>query len=97
LKHVIEAYGPIIICNHKKDPLAYQINWEIHTSQAGESGVFLHGKGKLTIAKSKSSRLSCSEVVGLPSESILSKKKNVEMKQIYQILWCPLFRVQRDI
>jgi hypothetical protein len=32
--------------------------------------MLLHRKGKLTIAKSKSSRLSYSEVVGLPLESI---------------------------
>ena len=35
--------------------------------------MLLHRKGKLTIAKSKSSRLSYSEVVSLPLESILSK------------------------
>ena len=34
--------------------------------------MLLHRKGKLTIAKSKSSRLSYSEVVSLPLESILS-------------------------
>jgi hypothetical protein len=33
----------------------------------------VHRKGKLTIAKSKSSCLSYSEVVSLPLESILSK------------------------
>jgi hypothetical protein len=33
----------------------------------------LHRKGKLTIAKSKSSRLSYSEIVSLPLESIFSK------------------------
>ena len=35
--------------------------------------MLLHRKGKLTIAKSKSSRLSYSEVVSLPLESTLSK------------------------
>jgi hypothetical protein len=35
--------------------------------------LLLHKKGKTTIAKSKSSRLPCSEVVSLPLESILSK------------------------
>jgi hypothetical protein len=35
--------------------------------------MLLHRIGKLTIAKSKSSRLSYSEVVSLPLESILSK------------------------
>ena len=35
--------------------------------------MLLHRKGKLTIAKSKSSRLSYSEVVNLPLEPILSK------------------------
>ena len=35
--------------------------------------VTTHRKGKLTIVKSKSSRLSYSEVVSLPLESILSK------------------------
>jgi hypothetical protein len=35
--------------------------------------MLLHRKGKLTIAKSKSSRLSYSEVVSLPLESIFSK------------------------
>jgi hypothetical protein len=63
----------MIICNHKKGPLAYQINWEIHTPQAGESGVLLHRKGKLTVAKSKSSRLSYDVDVSLPLESILSQ------------------------
>jgi hypothetical protein len=35
--------------------------------------MLLHRKGKLTIAKSKSSRLSYIEVVSLPLESIFSK------------------------
>jgi hypothetical protein len=35
--------------------------------------MLLHRKGKLTLAKSKSSRLSYSEVVSLPLGSILSK------------------------
>ena len=35
--------------------------------------MLLHRKGKLTVAKLKSSRLSYSEVVSLPLESILSK------------------------
>jgi hypothetical protein len=35
--------------------------------------MLLHRKGKLTIAKSKASRLSYSEVVSLPLESVLSK------------------------
>jgi hypothetical protein len=34
--------------------------------------MLVHRKGKLTIAKSKSSRLSYSEVVSLPLESIYS-------------------------
>jgi hypothetical protein len=46
---------------------------EIYTP-AGESGILLHRKGALTIAKSKSSRLSYSVVVSLPLESKLSKK-----------------------
>jgi hypothetical protein len=60
--------------------------------------MLLHWRGKLMIAKSKSSRLSYIEVVSLPLESILSKIQNSEvnnvyldMKQICQILWCPLF------
>jgi hypothetical protein len=57
--------------------------------------MLLHRKGNLTIAESKSLRLSYSEVVSLPLESILSKY--LDMKQICQILWCPLFRVHRDI
>jgi hypothetical protein len=40
--------------------------------------MLLHRKGKLTIAKSKSSRLSYSEVVSLPLESILSKISRYE-------------------
>jgi hypothetical protein len=40
--------------------------------------MLLHRKGKLTIAKSKSSRLSYSEVVSLPLESILSKISSYE-------------------
>jgi hypothetical protein len=54
----------------------------------------------MTIAKSKSSRLSYSEVVSLPLKSILSKisrHKNLDMMQICQNLWCPLFRVHRNI
>jgi hypothetical protein len=47
------------------------------------------------IAKSKSSRLSYSKVGSLPLESILSKY--LDMKQICQILWFPLFRFHRDI
>jgi hypothetical protein len=43
------------------------------TGRAGESGMLLHRKGKLAISKSKSLRLSYSEVVSLPLESILSK------------------------
>ena len=40
--------------------------------------MLLRRKGKLTIAKSKSSRLSYSEVVSLPLESILSKISTYE-------------------
>jgi hypothetical protein len=40
--------------------------------------MLLHRKGKLTIAKSKSSHLSNSEVVSLPLESILSKISRYE-------------------
>ena len=48
--------------SYAKQARAYRINWEIYTPQASESGILLHRKGKLTIAKSKSSRLSYSEV-----------------------------------
>jgi hypothetical protein len=44
--------------------------------------MLLHRKGKLTIAKPKSSRLSCSEVVSLPLESILSKISRYEYENI---------------
>jgi hypothetical protein len=64
--------------SYAKHALAYQINWEIYTPQAGGSGMLLHRKGKLTIAKSKSSRLSYSEVVSLPLESIFSKISSYE-------------------
>ena len=47
--------------SYAKHALAYRINWEIYTLEAGESGMLLHRKGKLTIAKLKSSRLSYSE------------------------------------
>jgi hypothetical protein len=51
--------------SYAKHALAYQINWEIYTPSAGESGtctcMLLHRKGKMAIAKSKSSRLSYSE------------------------------------
>jgi hypothetical protein len=40
--------------------------------------MLLHRKGKLTIAKSKSSRLSYSVVVRLPLKSILSKISRYE-------------------
>jgi hypothetical protein len=55
-----------------KQALAYRINMEIHiyTPQAGESGILLYRKGNLTIAKSKSSRLSYSVFVSLPLESV---------------------------
>jgi hypothetical protein len=46
--------------SYTKYALAYQINWKMYTPDAGESGMLLHRKGKLTIAKSKSSRLSYS-------------------------------------
>jgi hypothetical protein len=39
--------------------------------EAGESGMLLHKKGKLTIPKLKSSRLSYNVVVNLTFESIL--------------------------
>jgi hypothetical protein len=48
--------------------------------------MLLNRKGKLTIAKSKSSRLSFSEVVSLPLESILSKISRYEA-DLCQILW----------
>jgi hypothetical protein len=44
----------------------------------GKSGMLLHRKGKLTIAKSNSSRLSYSKVVSLPLESVLSKISGYE-------------------
>jgi hypothetical protein len=50
----------------------------MYTPYAGESGMLLHRKGKLTIAKSKSSRLPYSEVVSLPLESILIKISRYE-------------------
>jgi hypothetical protein len=50
----------------------------MYTPKAGESGMLLHRKGKLTIAKSKSSRLPYSEVVSLPLESIFSKISRYE-------------------
>jgi hypothetical protein len=59
--------------SYAKHALAYRINWETYTPYAGESGMLLHRKGKLTIAKSKSSRFSYNKVVSLPLESILSK------------------------
>jgi hypothetical protein len=37
--------------------------------------MLLHRKGKLTIAKSKSSRLSYSEVVSLPLESVIFARR----------------------
>jgi hypothetical protein len=40
--------------------------------------IVLHKKGKLTIAKSKSSRLSYSEIVSLPLQSMLSKISRYE-------------------
>jgi hypothetical protein len=43
--------------------------------------MLLHRKGKLTIAKSKSSHLSYSDVVSLPLESMLSKKKVGKSKE----------------
>jgi hypothetical protein len=56
--------------SYAKQALAYRINWEINTPQAGESGILLHRKGMLTNAKSKSLRLSCSVVVNLPLSKI---------------------------
>jgi hypothetical protein len=50
----------------------------MYTPQAGENGMLLNRKGKLTIAKSKSSLFSYSEVVSLPLESILSKISRYE-------------------
>jgi hypothetical protein len=50
----------------------------MYTPKAGESGMLLHKKEKLTIEKSKSSRLSYSEVVSPPLESILSKISRYE-------------------
>jgi hypothetical protein len=44
----------------------------------GEIGILLHRKGKLAIAKSKSSHLSYSVVVSLSLESILSKISKYE-------------------
>jgi hypothetical protein len=38
----------------------------MYTQEAGESGMLLHRKGKVTIAKSKSLRLSYIEFVSLP-------------------------------
>jgi hypothetical protein len=49
--------------SYTKHALVYRINWKIQTPKAGESGILLHKKGKFTIAKSKSSRLSYSVVV----------------------------------
>jgi hypothetical protein len=44
--------------SYTKHALAYRINWKINIPYAGESGMLLHRKEKLQIAKSKSSRLS---------------------------------------
>jgi hypothetical protein len=56
----------------------YRINSQIYTPIAGESGISLHRKGKLTIAKLKSSRLSYNVVVRLLFELILSKISRYE-------------------
>jgi hypothetical protein len=55
-----------------------RINWEIFTPQAGESGILLHGKGKLTIATLKSSRLSYNILGSQPLDSVLSKISRYE-------------------
>jgi hypothetical protein len=57
--------------------------------------VLLHRKGKLTIANSKSSRLSYNEVVNLPLESIFSKISRYEAHLSDSVVY--LFRVHRDI
>jgi uncharacterized membrane protein len=49
-----------------------------HHIKAGESGILLNRKGKLTIAQSKSSRLLYNVVVSLLFESILSKISKYE-------------------
>jgi hypothetical protein len=54
--------------------------------------MLLRRKGKLTIAKSKSSRLSYSEVVSLPLESIISKISRYDAD--LSILWCPFIQLQ---
>jgi GTP-sensing pleiotropic transcriptional regulator CodY len=54
----------------------------------------VHRKEKLTIAKSISSRLSYSEVVSLPLESILSKISRYETDLSDSVV---SFRVHRDI
>jgi hypothetical protein len=58
--------------------LAYRISWEIYTPYAGDSGMLLHVYGKLTMAKSKSSRFSYNWVVSLPPTSMFKKKKNTK-------------------
>ena len=57
--------------------------------------MLLHRKGKLTVAKSKSSRLSHSEVVSLSLESILSKISRYEADLSDSVV--SFIRVHRDI
>jgi hypothetical protein len=64
--------------SYAKNALAYLINWDLYTLNAGERGILQHRKGKLTIAKSKSSRLSYIVVGSLPLESISSKISRYE-------------------
>jgi hypothetical protein len=68
--------------SYAKHALAYLINWETYTT--GESGMLLHRKGKLTIVKSKSSRLSYSEVASMTLESIVKKNHTFNICLTYE-------------
>jgi hypothetical protein len=50
--------------------------------------MLLHRKGKLAIAKPKPLRLSCSEIVSLPLESILSKisRYETDLSEYFQFI-----------
>ena len=58
--------------------LAYRISWKRYTPYTGDSRMLLHVYGKLTMAKSKSSRLSYNWVVSLPPTSMLNKTSKYE-------------------
>ena len=55
--------------------------------------MLLHRKGKLTIAKSKSSRLSYSEIVSLPLESILSKISRYDADLSDSVVFIEIYQV----